>query len=356
MAGQRARASIYKRGGVFWTRFVVLGVEYRRSLRTSDAKAAQRRADELRTQAVAQAHFGDNRIGWKEAVVAWTVHILHEVGANTAKRYGVSIRQMEPDFGTIYIDQIDKAAVSAYIARRRLSKVSNATLRRDLVALSSVLDFAEDQNWREGNPAFDRLKKLKEKREPIVLPEPSDIERVIERAPANFAHMIRAAWLTGCRQEELASAERRRFDRDRAQLTVIGKGRKLRTVPLSPKAVACLSAVLPALGSSVLFHHGGERYRNVASRFREFTVSAQKSAQETGEEFRVFRFHDLRHAFAVAYLKDGGGIYDLQAILGHSSVKVTEMYLAYLTPAEAAAAKMGSAQKADHLQRSATSA
>ena len=42
-----------------------------------------------------------------------------------------------------------------------------------------------------------------------------------------------------------------------------------------------------------------------------------------------FRCHDLRHKFAIDYLKNGGDIYKLKQILGHSSVKTTEMYLAY---------------------------
>jgi integrase len=37
---------------------------------------------------------------------------------------------------------------------------------------------------------------------------------------------------------------------------------------------------------------------------------------------------------AVDYLRDGGSIYDLQQILGHASIKTTEIYLAFLTPAE----------------------
>ncbi|MGB1230598.1 MAG: tyrosine-type recombinase/integrase, partial [Holosporaceae bacterium] len=52
-----------------------------------------------------------------------------------------------------------------------------------------------------------------------------------------------------------------------------------------------------------------------------------------------FRFHDLRHRYAVDYLKNGGSIYTLKGLLGHTSVKTTEGYLAYLTPEEAEAAK-----------------
>ncbi len=51
-----------------------------------------------------------------------------------------------------------------------------------------------------------------------------------------------------------------------------------------------------------------------------------------------FRFHDLRHKYAIDYLKTGGKIYTLQKLLGHASIKTTELYLTYLTPEEAKAA------------------
>jgi integrase/recombinase XerD len=51
-------------------------------------------------------------------------------------------------------------------------------------------------------------------------------------------------------------------------------------------------------------------------------------------DFRRFTFHDLRHYHAVQWLKSGRSIYVLKDRLGHTSVKTTEMYLAYLTAEE----------------------
>ena len=38
------------------------------------------------------------------------------------------------------------------------------------------------------------------------------------------------------------------------------------------------------------------------------------------------RLHDLRHQFASFLVNDGRTLYEVQAILGHSSSKVTERY------------------------------
>ena len=51
--------------------------------------------------------------------------------------------------------------------------------------------------------------------------------------------------------------------------------------------------------------------------------------------FKRFRFHDLRHLFAVEALRGGMSIYALSKHLGHTSVKTTEIYLAFLTPEKA---------------------
>ena len=39
-----------------------------------------------------------------------------------------------------------------------------------------------------------------------------------------------------------------------------------------------------------------------------------------------FRFHDLRHTFASLYMMNGGDLYELAKILGHSNIKMTERY------------------------------
>ncbi len=76
----------------------------------------------------------------------------------------------------------------------------------------------------------------------------------------------------------------------------------------------------------------------------QFGATARRLASKSshrGHPFVRFKFHDLRHLFAVRYLRDGGGIYALQGIPGHTSVKTTEIYLAFLTPDQQHASKMG---------------
>jgi integrase/recombinase XerD len=196
------------------------------------------------------------------------------------------------------------------------------------------------------------LKRLKEIRDPIVLPLAEDIAYVINRAPGNFAKLIEAARDSGCRQDELAKAERRLFDKERRQLTIRRKGNQIRTISLPEAAWRVMSGIPAHLTGQWLFWHGnGEPYRNVSARFNELVKAAQKAAQHEGRAFRPFTFHHLRHYYAVMFLKNGGNIYALQQHLNHKSITTTELYLAFLTPEEAAAAKAGPSQIQAQLER-----
>jgi len=62
-----------------------------------------------------------------------------------------------------------------------------------------------------------------------------------------------------------------------------------RVIRIGVETVKLLSALPRHLNSKMVFRHGdGERYCNVASRFREIVKSAQKAAQTKGRDFTHF--------------------------------------------------------------------
>lgn len=359
MPNRSAPKNCYWRGRVLWGRIEVAGKEYKWSLRTSHAAVARRRVKTERDRLLGEVHFGEQRHSYADVAAEWATAIAADISGETAKRYAASLKVMEPELLPLFIDEIDKSVVQNLVRRRRAEGVTTATIRRDLTALSGILGYAEDHDYREGNPALSVAKKLTERRDPIVLPDLEHIRRVIKRASPALGAIAWAARITGCRQNELQYAERANLDRATRQLRIRGKGNKARTIALGHEAFAHLDAQPAALGCRYLFWHSeGEPYRNVASAFLKVVKaelrSAQKAAHENGlaePDFRPFRFHDLRHLFAVEWLKSGGSIYDLKDHLGHTSVKTTEMYLEFLTPEEKRNAMAGSAQSPSHDQR-----
>ncbi len=331
---------LYQRNGIFWARFKIKGHEYRESLRTRSESVAGRRMKALRQEIEDRAYYGAaEAVSWPAAVVAWDEAIKRSrKRPGTLRRYLMSLGQLRTWLDGKDVRAVDAALLREIVKARRKDGVSNATIRRDLTAVSSVLDHAIDEGWIEGNPArmFDR-RRLSETREPIVLPQPEAIVAVLA-LKSRFVDMAEFAWQTGMREEEIASLRHDQIDRERmaASLTHT-KGRRAREVPLSTRALEIIDRQPQFLRSPFVFWRGtGERFINVASQFH---ATVKRVARKAAQPIARFRFHDLRHLFAVEYLRDGRGtIYELQQILGHASIKTTEQYLDHLTPEEKHAA------------------
>jgi integrase/recombinase XerD len=347
--------NLYRRAGIYWLRATINGVERRESLRTGDLKTARRLKDARIEEIKASRWRGERRRSWLECVAEWASHAHDQIGPKTAKRYAVSLEQVRPLLSTLDINQINGQVIADLICARRKAGASAATVRRDLTAISRVLEFAEAMGWREGNPTLSKRRILKERRDPIVLPEHADIETYIAAASPQFGGLIRAAWLTGCRQDELVTVTWRQFSHNRGTLEVIGKGNKRRTITLSADALALFASLPRALGSNLIFCKADrEGFAQAASDFTHLRRAVLREAGKDGRRVGRFRFHDLRHLFAVEALRGGSmSIYALSKHLGHTSVKTTEIYLDFLTPEEADAARANSAQNTAQGRKSA---
>src|SRR4051794_37396886 len=97
MAKRRAPKNTYWRGGVLWGRIEVAGHEHRWSLRTRDGQVAAGRVKKERERLIGAAHYGEQRHKYEDVFVEWSDHIATQVGTKTAQRYGVSLKQLEPE-------------------------------------------------------------------------------------------------------------------------------------------------------------------------------------------------------------------------------------------------------------------
>lgn len=341
--------NLYKRQGTWYARVKIAGKDRRRSLRTGSKAEALKKLRKVLTAVDHRRQHGEDRVAWKTAVTEWAAHMIGTVKPIVLDRYSSSVAGCRAVLDPLFIDEIDARTIAKVVAHRKAAKVTNATIKRDLTGVGSVLRFCCSKGWRTDNPAraYDRSM-IRERRDPIVLPNPDDIDVLAARAGGNFGRAIKYAQYTGMRQEEVFGLERAQI---RGSVTDLWKSKtdSPRAVPNDARAVGALDGTGTAKDSRWVFWHGesGEtssRYKNVASRFRHLIREAIRDKTIT----RAFRFHDLRHWYAVDYLRRGGNIYDLQQILGHSSIKTTEGYLAYLTPEEQYRAKFGEGAQKGH--------
>jgi integrase/recombinase XerD len=340
---ENAMPNIYKRGRFFWARFKVAGQEYRGSLRTTVRADAERRLKSWRKEVQDAVHF---RLSpdktWREAVLAWNQEATADLSSETVKRYKVSLKQCRHKLDTLSLKELNVAVLRALVSDRRKQGATTATIRRDLTAISSVIDHAIGENWMQDNPTLTiRHKRMRERRDPIVLPDESDIKTMLAKSPARFADAQEFARETGMREEEIFGLEHRQLGRN--EITVYGKRNNVRVIPYSRKAKEIVKRQAQFIGSQFVFYHGdGQRWTSPSSRFGDIRRRVARKAAH----FRGFRFHDLRHLYAVEYLRaKRGSLYDLQKLLGHDSVKTTEIYLKFLTPEQEKAALHGGGTK-----------
>jgi integrase len=98
------------------------------------------------------------------------------------------------------------------------------------------------------------------------------------------------------------------------------KGGSIRYVPLIPELAAEIQRYPAVIGEGRIFPPKS----GVKGGRQRVEGSFETILEVAGIE--EFRFHDLRHTFASWYMMNGGDLYELAKILGHSNIKMTERY------------------------------
>lgn len=214
---------LYKRGDTYWGRLRISGREYRRSLRTTDPREAARRLKAWRLKVERASVGAPDTPTFKEAVIRWSKEVLPQaVKPTVMKRYLTSVAQLDEVFGELRINQVDTPKISEYVSLR--SRVAtNATIRRDLTALSRLMAACQAWGWRDDNPVrmYDRSVVLRERREPIHPPRPEDFERVMTAVPEAMAKVLRLLDQTGMRENEAVALTADDVDWERHKITLL---------------------------------------------------------------------------------------------------------------------------------------
>jgi integrase/recombinase XerC len=281
---------------------------------------------------------------------------LRQLSPHTIKAYQADLSELQQ---SAQVDGLDLTAVTNGHVRRWAARLhakgkSPRTIARTLSAWRGWYDWlsqTQDQPTLNANPVDD----VKAPKRARALPKALSVEQAmalinqaIVEAKANpgletvrDAAIIELLYSSGLRLSELlgidaAPSQDRAYesagwlDWDSAEVTVLGKGGKRRSVPVGAAAMTSLRAWIemrqqlrPAQASPALFLSGSNMRlspRTVQARLRSLAIRA-------GLPTHVHP-HMMRHSFASHVLQSSHDLRAVQEMLGHASIASTQIYTA----------------------------
>jgi len=204
-----------------------------------------------------------------------------------------------------------------------------------LIALRAFLKFLRKRGIDGLNPERIELAKLPERQ--IDLISGVELERLIAAADGTEEKALRdraileLLFSTGLRVSELCALNSD-LDLSRDDLSVRGKGDKVRVVFVSDAAKAAVREYLKARKDmeEALFVNvprAGTNTKRSPTRLtsRSIELIIKHYATKAGITKKVTP-HVLRHSFATDLLSNGADLRSVQALLGHASINTTQIY------------------------------
>lgn len=238
--------------------------------------------------------------------------------------YGRYLKKFSEAF-VVNVEDITTMDVRKFLATYMQKGVSTNTIVTITDILRGFFNWLRNEEYITTNP-MDRvntIKKEESKREPLT---PEDLEVLYggcktlrESALLNFFVA------TGCRLNEVSQLKKSDVNLNELKVQVLGKGNKTRTVYLNAKAKVHLNNYLLSRtdDSEYLFVTERKPITNMSNRTIQNVID--KIKQQSGLDINVFP-HKLRHSFASTMMRNGADITTVRDILGHSTVKTTEIY------------------------------
>lgn len=279
------------------------------------------------------------------------------LSAHTLSNYSRDLRQLETLLAEGWPGRdllaIDTSVIRRLAAQQHARGLSGRSIARQLSAWRGFYRWAALQGYPvAANPVDD----VRAPKSPKRLPKALSVEYAVAlMAPAgedpNAPETLRdlaiyeLLYSSGLRLSEVVQLDWRYVDEggyqsggwltlEAAEVTVLGKGGKRRTVPVGSKACAALRAWLAARdafvrpGVALADAHAlflGARGTRISHRTIQQRLKAH--ALRAGVPANVHP-HVLRHSFATHVLQSSGDLRAVQEMLGHASISTTQVYTA----------------------------
>ena len=217
-------------------------------------------------------------------------------------------------------------------ALKRLSQqgLSERTLARKLSAWRQYCGWLVQSGMMDNDPTFNLKAPRLPERLPKALPQ-EELNHMLDSAPVDDSLAVRDHALfelmygSGLRLSEIHGLDLGDVLLDEGWVSVTGKGRKERQVPLSGKSVEALRAYLServaADGETALFT--GKNGTRLGQRQIQKRLQAWAVRQGSGQHISP---HMMRHSYASHLLQSSRDIRAVQELLGHSNLSTTQIY------------------------------
>lgn len=243
----------------------------------------------------------------------------------TTKTFLTTFKFFEGKMGNVFLSSIEEKNIKQYIDYR-ITSASVFQARKDLINLSSCFNWAISEGYIKTNPCSQVNKVRVPQKMPLFFSE-DEFKKLLEVIDnQDIKDIFLFAVNTGCRQMELLTIEWNQIDLNRKILLLdnrnhITKSKKVRSIPLNRNAIDVVTR---------------RRLLNNSSQ-KVFTLNCKeitaKQIQTKSREYikrsglnTKLNFHSLRHTFASWLVQRGVSIYEVSKLLGHSDLKVTQIY------------------------------
>jgi integrase/recombinase XerC len=228
-------------------------------------------------------------------------------------------------------EQVDRLVLRRYLAYLATRRYAKSSIARKASSLRRYFAWLKRSGRLTADPAASLVAPSGESRLPRVLSS-SELDRLLEGGaalegddPATHLRddaICELLYGSGLRVGELCGANVGDLDLGRRSITVWGKGSKQRRVPISEPSADAVRAYLGSArphgleDTKALFYN--QRGRRMTPRDVRRVID-RRSPVPTHP-------HALRHSFATHLLDGGADLRVVQELLGHASLRTTEVY------------------------------
>ncbi|WP_016834865.1 tyrosine recombinase XerC [Herbaspirillum lusitanum] len=272
---------------------------------------------------------------------------------HTVSNYGRDLAELSElaHAASAELDAVSHFQIRKFAAQLHGRGLNARSIARKLSAWRGFYDWLSEQGRLKSNPVDGVKAPKKAKPLPKALAADDAVHLVSQAnplkdpaAPAQLCNraMFELLYSSGLRVSELVGLDVQYrqeagyvsagwIDMDSNEVTVTGKGNKMRSVPVGKPAMEALKAWLSARETVMGGHADAERRalflseRGARMSPRVAQLRLKAHGQALGLATNVHP-HVLRHSFASHVLQGSGDLRAVQEMLGHASIAATQVY------------------------------